>query len=61
LSAVNKSAFASRLLAKHSFVIDSRVQFGYELYLMAVGAKAVNDLSVDTFVCDDIQLTFSNG
>lgn len=46
---------------EHSFIIDARIQLSYVMDMVPVGSEAVNDMPVDAFVGDDIQLAVSKG
>lgn len=46
---------------KNGFIVCSGIDFCYRLNAVTVSAKAVDDLLVHIFVCDDVQLTFSKG
>ena len=46
---------------KNGLIVDPRLEFSYRLNAVAVGTKALDDLLIHIFVCDDIQLTFSKG
>lgn len=46
---------------EHGSIIDSGIQFSYELNAMPIGAKAFNDLPIHALVRNNVQLTFSKG